>query len=175
MTIGIIGADDRAVAIGRMLQRCGHQISFSDPKNNRAAERAADALGGDAKACTAYDLAAASEALVMAIHWDDLDGTLKALGDYKDGLVIDATRPPELQEGHSGAEVLAKKLDNRHVVKAFVDMTDPAEPIRIASDDPEARTQVEEIIRTCGIPVEDAGPLANAAEIEKQFAKKQTV
>lgn len=175
MTIGIIGADDRAVAIGRMLQRCGHRVSFSDPTSNHAAERAADALGGDAKACTTYDQAATSEALVMAMHWEDIDGALKALGDYKDGLVIDATRPPGLQEGQSGAEVLSKKLDNRHVVKAFVDITDPSQPIRVASDDPEARMQVEEIIRTCGINVEDAGPLANAADIERQFANKQTV
>lgn len=175
MTIGIIGADDRAVAIGRMLQRCGHHVSFSDPTSNHAAEHAAEALGGEAKACTTYDQAATSEALVIAVHWDDLDGTLKALGDYKDGLVIDATRPPGTEEGTSGAEILAKKLDNRHVVKAFVDITDPHDPIRVASDDPEARVQVEEMIRMCGGTVEDAGPLSKAGEIERDFATKQAI
>ena len=173
MTIGIIGADDRAVTIGRLLQTCGHQISFSDPSSNHAAEHAAQALGGDAKACTTYDQAATSEALVLAVHWEDLDGSLKALGDYKDGLVIDATRPPELPDGTSGAEILAKKLDNRHVVKAFVDMSDPHEHIRVASDDPEARMQVEEMIRTCGGVVEDAGPLAAAVEIEREYTRKR--
>lgn len=175
MTIGIIGADDRAVAIGRMLQRCGHDISFSDPTGNQAAMHAAEALGGDAKACTTYDQAATSEALVVAVHWDDLDGSLKALGDYKDGLVIDATRPPELADGVSGAEMLAKKLDNRHVVKAFVDMGDPHDPIRIASDDPEARMKVEEMITSCGGMVEDAGPLASAIEIEREYTRKRAV
>jgi predicted dinucleotide-binding enzyme len=175
MTIGIIGADDRAVAIGRMLQRCGHKVSFSSPKGNDAADKAAQALGGDASSCTTYDQAATSEALVMAIHWEDVDDTLKALGDYKDGLVIDATRPPELGAETSGAEILAKKLDNRHVVKAFVDVADPKEPIRIASDDPEARMQVEEMIRTCGGVVEDAGPLSKAAEIERESAARHPV
>ncbi len=175
MTIGIIGADDRAVAIGRMLQQCGHKVSFSSPHGMEAAEKAAQALGGDAAASTTYDQAATSEALVMAIHWEDLDGALRALGDYKDGIVIDATRPPDLGDGTSGAEMLAKKLDNRHVVKAFVDVSDPNEPIRVASDDPEARMHVEEMIRVCGGTVEDAGPLAKAIEIERHYSKQHAV
>jgi predicted dinucleotide-binding enzyme len=172
MTIGIIGADDRAVAIGRMLHHCGHIVTFSSPHGAHAAEMAAHALGGDASARTTYEQAATSEALVLAVHWEELDGALMALGDYKDGIVIDATRPPERGDGGSGAEVLAHRLDNRHVVKAFVDVTDPREPIRIASDDPEARMRVEEIIRNCGGIVEDMGPLAQAVEIEREFARK---
>lgn len=171
MTIGIIGANDRAVAIGRILGRCGHKVSFSSPHGNEAAERAARALGGDAGACTTYEQAATSEALVMAVNWNDIDVTLKALGDYKDGLIIDATRPPEL-EGTSGAEMLAKKLDNRHVVKAFVDLEDSGRPVRVAADDPEARMKVEEMITTCGGTVEDAGPLARAIEIEREYTSK---
>ncbi len=173
MTIGIIGADDRAVTIGRMLQGCGHQISFSDPRRPDAAEKAVEAIGGDAKACSTYDQALSSDALVFTVHWEDLDDCLRSLGDYKDGVVIDATRPPELEEGTSGAEILAKKLDNRHVVKAFVDVTNPHEPILVAGDDPEARSTVEQIIGACGRRYEDAGPLANAAKIEKEHAGKQ--
>lgn len=173
MKIGIIGSDDRGVAIGRMLQKCGHRVTFSDPKGHDAAKKAADALGGEAEACTTYDQATTAEALVLAIHWEDLDGSLKQLGSYKEGLIIDATRPPALEDGTSGAELLAKKLDNRHIVKAFVDIDDPNEPIRIASDDPEARMKVEEMISTCGGKVEDAGPLASALEIERAYASKR--
>ncbi len=173
MTIGIIGTDDRAVTIGRLLQNCGHQISFSDPCRPESAEQAAEALGGDAKACTTYDQATSSEALVFAVRWEEVDDSLRALGDYKDGVVIDAMRPPEL-EGTSGAEILAKKLDNRHVVKAFIDVVDPHEPIRVASDDPLARGTVEEMISACGRRCEDAGPLTNAAKIEQDYAGKQS-
>jgi predicted dinucleotide-binding enzyme len=171
MTIGIIGADDRAVTIGRLLQKCGHEISFSDPGRPDSAEKAVQALGGGAKACTTYDQANSSEALIFAIHWEDLDESLRALGDYKDGIVVDAIRPP--QDGTCGAEVLAKKLDNRHVVKAFVDVRDPHDPILVAGDDPDARSKVEEMIEACGRRYQDVGPLANAATIEREYASKQ--
>lgn len=173
MTIGIIGADDRAVTIGRLLQNCGHHVSFSDPRRPDSAEKAAEAIGGEAKACTIYDQATSSEALIFAIHWEDVDGSLRALGAYKDGIVVDAIRPPTLQGDTSGAEILAKKLDNRHVVKAFVDIVDPHDPILVAGDDPEARSAVEQLIEECGRRYEDVGPLANAAKIEREHAQKQ--
>ena len=169
MIVGIIGGDDRAVAIGRMFRTCGHAVTFSDPTPNHAAEHAVQALGGSAKVSTPYEQAAMCEALVLAVHWDDVDKALTALGDYKDGLVIDATRPPKIW-GSSGAEVLAHKLDNRHVVKAFVDNLEPGQPIRVASDDPEARATVAATITACGGVVEDLGPLAGAIEIERSYA-----
>lgn len=169
MIVGIIGGDDRAVAIGRMFSSCGHAVTFSDPTPNRAAAHAAQALGGDVKASTPYEQASVCEAVVLAVHWEDVDTALRALGDYKDGLLIDATRPPKLF-GTSGAEVLARKLDNRHVVKAFVDNLEPGQPIRVASDDPAARATVKATIGACGGTVEDLGPLAGAIEIERSFA-----
>ncbi|MEO9170857.1 MAG: NAD(P)-binding domain-containing protein, partial [Candidatus Aquilonibacter sp.] len=93
MVIGIIGSDDRAVAIGRLLMRCAHSISFSDPGTHEKAQKASDALPGS-RVETTYEQAAACETLIMAIHWEDLDRALAALGTYKTGVVIDATRPP---------------------------------------------------------------------------------
>ncbi len=168
--IGIIGGDDRAVAIGRMLSSCGHTITFSDPTSNEAATHAAQALGLGAQASTAYEQAAICEAIVLAIHWQDLEATLSAIGTYKDGLIIDATRPPNL-EGTSGAELLAHKLDNRHVVKAFVTDMEPGKPIQVASNDPEARAHVESVITKCGGIIEDLGPLSHALEIERGYAE----
>ena len=169
MIIGIIGGDDRAVAIGRLLRKCGHTITFSDPNAKDAALHATQALGGEIPVTTPYEQAANCEAIVLAVHWDDLDRTLTALGSYKDGMVIDATRPPKIT-GTSGAEMLARKLDNRHVVKAFVDNIEPGQPVRVASDDPEARQQVESTIVACGGTVEDMGPLSRAIEIERTYA-----
>jgi len=169
MKIGIIGGDDRAVAIGRMLSSCGHTISFSDPTSNEAATHAAQALGLGSHASTAYEQAAICEAMVLTIHWQDLETTLSAIGTYKDGLIVDATRPPELGDT-SGAELLAQKLDNRHVVKAFVEDLEPGKPIKVASDDPEARAHVESVITSCGGIIEDLGPLSHALEIERSYA-----
>ncbi|MDQ2866645.1 MAG: NAD(P)-binding domain-containing protein [Candidatus Eremiobacteraeota bacterium] len=169
MVIGIIGADDRAVAIGRLLKTCGHEISFSDPIDQSRAEKARDAHGS-ATVCTTYDQAATCEAIVMAVHWEDLDKTLAALGSYKKGVVIDATRPPKLEGSDNGAQLLEKKLDNRHVVKAFVEEPVPRAEVRVASDDPNARMMVCEMIDSCGGKAVDMGPLSAATEMEASYA-----
>ncbi|HUN29762.1 MAG TPA: NAD(P)-binding domain-containing protein [Alphaproteobacteria bacterium] len=171
--IGIIGADDRAVAIGKMLRRGGNTVCFSDLDDDRISQSAAEVLGEGAFATTPYQQAATCDALLLTIRWQDVERALAALGTYKDGIVVDATRPPDLG-GLSGAELLAHKLDNRHVVKGFVE---PLEEnanhfIRIASDDPEARAEVGEIIAHCGWSALDLGPLANARTIERHVAER---
>ena len=165
MLIGIIGSDHRAVAIGRVVQRAGHSVSFSSPAQDDHAEKAAQALGGGAIADSAYHQASVCEAVVMAIHWEDLDQTLNAMGPFK-GTVIDAMRAPVMAEG-SGAEMLAKKMDNRHIVKAFVETPQDGEKVAVAGDDPTARALVEEIIAAAGCYPVEMGPLVNAAEVER--------
>lgn len=172
MMVGIIGADDRAVTIGRLFHHCGHSISFSDPRGVEAAQKAAQALG-NGTVSTPHEQAVTCQALVLTVHWEDLDRTLSAIGTYQ-GLVIDATRPPALRD-ESGAERLARKLDNGHVVKAFVDVTGPMTPVEIASDDTNARELIEAIIRDCGGTTVDKGSLAHAAEIERRFARRATL
>jgi predicted dinucleotide-binding enzyme len=169
MNIGIIGGDDRAVAIGRMLHSCGHQISFSDPTYVDAALHATQALDGRAEVRTPHEQAATCAAVVFTVHWDDLEAALRALGEYTDGVVIDATRPPDLH-GTSGAELLARRLRNGHVVKAFVDDLDPACPVRVATDDAKARADVSFLISASGGTIEDLGPLSRALEIERTYA-----
>lgn len=167
--IGIIGADDRAVAIGKVIRRTGHTVCFSDIHDDRTSLAAAEVLGDGAFATTPYQQAASCDTLVLTIHWEDLERALTALGDYKNGILVDATRPPDLGQ-LSGAELLAHKLDNRHVVKGFVEPLETNEFIKIASDDPEARAAVSELIAHCGRTALDVGPLANARGIERAVA-----
>ena len=167
--IGIIGADERAVAIGRMIRRTGNTVCFSDVNDDRTSLAAAEVLGEGAFATTPYQQAASCKTLVFTIHWEDIERALTALGDYKDGIVVDATRPPDLGR-LSGAEILAHKLDNRHVVKGFVEPLETNEFIKIASDDPQARAEVGELIAHCGRTALDVGPLANARSIERAVA-----
>jgi predicted dinucleotide-binding enzyme len=167
--IGIIGADDRAVAIGRMIRRTGYTVCFSDIHDDRTSLAAAEVIGGDAFATTPYQQAANCDALVFTVHWEDIEPVLTALGDYKNGVVVDATRPPDLGR-LSGAEILAHKMDNRHVVKGFVEPLETSEFIKIASDDPEARAEIGELIANCGRTALDVGPLANARAIERAVA-----
>jgi predicted dinucleotide-binding enzyme len=168
MTIGIVGSDDRALAIARLLRHGGHRISFSDPRAPGHARRAAQAFGDDQTASTPYQQARSSDALVLAVRWEEVDQALTGLGDYKDGILIDATRAPHLERGLSGAELLAHKLDNRHIVKAFVDPPESKGVVKICGDDPEARDAVKALIESAGAVAEDLGPLKAAAELERE-------
>jgi len=61
-----------------------------------------------------------------------------------------------------------RKLDNRHVVKAFVEPPENGDSFKVASNDPEARAAVEALIEGCGCHAIDAGPLERAGEIERE-------
>lgn len=171
MVIGIVGADDRAVTIARQLRTCGHTVTFSDPGGLDHAEKAVAALADpEVRADTPYNQAAVSEALILAIHWEDMDKTLSQIGDYKDGVVIDAMRPPRIPGAENSAIALEHKLDNRHIVKAFVEEPLPKAEVMIASDDPEARMMVVELVQSCGGTAVDIGPLSEATVIERRFS-----
>ena len=170
MTIGILGSDDRAVAIARLLRRAGHQLTFSDPPAGLdKAEMAAGALGDGAQADSAYNQALSCGALVLAMRWDDREAALAALGPVDDQIIIDATLPPVL-DGDSGAEWLSHKLATRRVVKAFVKPIRQGEPIEVCSDDVQAKLAVAEMIHAAGYKALDGGPLAYARDLERSVA-----
>ena len=176
MRIGIVGADDRAVAIARMLLKAGHRVTLSDPTGHNAAHNAEIALDYWATQATAAEQAMESDALVLAVHWQDLDKALEQVGEYRDGILIDATRPPAplLESGTTGAAQIAKRMQSSHVVKGFVDVSDPKAAIEIASDDSRARNRVAEVIAQCGAKARDLGGLANAARIEQGYIDQHT-
>ena len=176
MRIGIVGADDRGVAIARMLLKAGHRVTLSDPTGRNAAHNAEIALDYWATEATPLEQSMQSDALVLAVHWQDLDSAIAQVGEFTEGIVIDATRPPAplIAQGESGAERIAKRLRNGHVVKGFVDITDPREPIEIASDDSGARIRVAEVIAQCGAQARDLGALHNAIRIERGYIDHHT-
>lgn len=167
MIIGIVGSDNRAVAIGRLLQNCGHTLTFSDPIQSERALKAAEALGDASAAEAAYQQTVKSDALVMTVRWQDVETALAALGPYTDGVVIDATHAPPLRHG-SGAEHIAHLMDNRHVVKAFVEEVTPGAKLSVCANDPNARRMVEELIENCGCTAVERGTLADAAVVERE-------
>jgi predicted dinucleotide-binding enzyme len=172
MTIGIIGSDDRALAIARLLSHGGHRVSFSDPSRPQHAQHAAEAFGDGATATTPYQQAGTCDALVLAVRWQEIEKTLVGLGDYKDGLLIDATRAPRLKGGMSGAEFLSHRLDNHHVVKAFVDAPAGNGVVKLCAADPDARRAVTTLIEESGARVEDLGNLSHAVDLEREYAER---
>jgi predicted dinucleotide-binding enzyme len=176
MRIGIVGADDRAVAIARLLLKAGHRVTLSDPTGHNAAHNAEIALDYWATQATPGEQAMESDALVLAVHWQDLENAIEQVGAFQDGILIDATRPPAplLENGTSGAEQIAKRMHSAHVVKGFVDVSDPKAAIEIASDDSRARNRVAEVIAQCGATARDLGALANASRIERGYIDRHT-
>ncbi len=163
MNIGIVGSDPRAIAIGRLLASGGHDVTFSDPRDQGAAELAAAQIGTDAP--HPYDQAITRELLIFACHRDDVDSVITAIGSHVDAVVVDALDGgPDAP--HRGAELLARKLDSHEVVRALIVLPQEGANIPICGDDPAAKAMVEEAFKECGCLTTDRGPLSNAPELE---------
>jgi predicted dinucleotide-binding enzyme len=87
MKIGIIGCDDRAVAIGRLLAGGGHEVTFSDSSRTERAEAAASQVNG-ASVEIPYRQAMTREILVFATPRAEIDRALTSLGSDTGGMVI---------------------------------------------------------------------------------------
>ena len=163
MKIGIIGSNDRAAAIGRLLISGGHDVTVGDPRDGEVAKRTAAAIGAVPE--TPYNQAMTRELLVLASARRDADRAITAMGGGTEGVVVDAREggPPA---PHRGAELLAHKLDSHAVVRALVVIPQPGANIPICGDDPSAKALVEEAFRACDCLTTDRGPLANAPELE---------
>ncbi|MGA8325969.1 MAG: NAD(P)-binding domain-containing protein [Candidatus Cybelea sp.] len=164
MRIGIVGSDDRAMAIGRLMRSGGHQVTFADPKAKERAKRAAALVG--ARDEIPYRQAMSADLLVLAVPRQDLDRAVTAVGSGADAVIVDAVEDERGNRSQSGAEVLAHKLDSRRVVRALINMPQSGANVPICGDDPISKGLVDEALGACGCDTTDRGPLANATELE---------
>ncbi len=167
MKIGILGTNDRAVAIGRLLASGGHDVTVSDPNDAKRAEAAARQAGATAE--TPYHQAMTREVLVMATAPDRADRALAAMGSGAEAVIVDAMDgSPAGREG--GTERLARKLDSHRVVRALIVLPQSGANIPIAGDDPDAKAAVDRMFQATGCLTTDRGGLAAARELEPQAA-----
>jgi predicted dinucleotide-binding enzyme len=163
MKIGILGTDPRAVAIGRLLARGGHDLTFSDSRVSEAAGRAAAQIG--ARSETPYNQAMTRELVIFACSRADEDRAISAFGSPVAGVVLDAVDgSPDAP--HRGAELLARKLNSNAVVRALIVLPQAGANIPICGDDPSAKAVVDDAFKACGCLTSDRGPLSNAVELE---------
>jgi predicted dinucleotide-binding enzyme len=162
MKIGILGSDQRAVAIGRLFASGGHEVTFADPRGDRTGTAAASA---GARTETPYHQAMTRELLIFALPRRDVERAIVAMGARPGGVVVDALEggPPS---PHQGAELLARRLDSHEVVRALIVLPQPGANIPICGDDSDAKKLVDEALRACGCVTTDRGPLTNAPELE---------
>jgi predicted dinucleotide-binding enzyme len=150
MKIGIVGSNDRARAIGRLLQGGGHQLTYSEPANRSEA----------------YRQAMCSDILMLAVRPQDVDRTVKAIGSSTEAVIVDAVESERGNGKLSGAEILARKLDSHRVVRALINMPQSGANVPICGDDPTAKAVVDHALHACGCLTTDRGPLSHATELE---------
>jgi predicted dinucleotide-binding enzyme len=172
--------------LGTIFARAGHDVVFSYARDTKKLERLARDTGGNARAGTPSDAARDAEAVLLAVHWSRVDDVLEKAGDLSGKVIVTCSLPmnaddTELVIGRtsSGAEVLAKKVGEAHVVSAF--NTVPSEVlfsvferaddvdrphVVYCGDDVSAKQVAAQLIRDAGFGAIDAGPLRIARYTE---------
>jgi predicted dinucleotide-binding enzyme len=187
MRIGILGAGLMGGKLGTILARAGHEVVFSNSRNERKLKRLAREAQGPARAGAPRDAVENADALLLAVHWSQVDDVLKQAGDLSGKVVVTCLLPMNADDtalavGHtlSGAEVLAKKVPKADVVCAFgtvpsevlFDVFDAKRRTRrrpslmYCGDDQEAKDLAARLIRDVGFGPVDAGPLPVARYLE---------
>jgi hypothetical protein len=187
--VAILGSGLMGAKLGTLFARAGHEVAFSYARGPDRLETLAREAGANARASTPPEAVEGAEAVLLAVHWDNVDDVLRQAGDLAGRVVITCSLPmnaanTELVIGRnsSGAETLAKKLRKASVVSAF--NTVPSEvlfevfarrhrllrPSLIhCGDDALAKRVAAELIRDVGFDPIDAGPL-RIARYSEPFA-----
>src|SRR5262245_53929986 len=127
MKIAIIGAGNVGSTLGKGWAAKGHEITFGvqDPDDSRVQNRVG-AAGGKARATGVQEAASTAEVVVLATPWSVVQDVIKACGDLRGKIIIDATNPLKgdlsgLALGHttSAGEEVARWATGAKVVKAF--------------------------------------------------------
>jgi len=189
MRIGILGSGLIGGTLGTVFARAGHEVVFSYSRTRGKLQRLARNAGPRARAATPAEACSEADAVLLAVHWMRLDDVLAQAGTLAGKTVLSCTLPmsadnSELVIGHSssGAQTLAARLPDAHVVCAFG--TVPSEVLYCVfarrgratppdlvycGDNAAAKRTAARLIRDAGFRPNDLGPLA-AARYAEPFA-----
>jgi hypothetical protein len=186
MKIGIIGAGQVGVAVGRRLAAAGHELVVSFSRTSDGLADAVRLIGSGARAGSPEEAVVHGEIVLLATPWSEALALITPLAGSFDGKIVwDTTNPiaPDMTTidpavTTSGGELVASAVPQARVVKAvlpFVDtINDPLSAtgdalaaVFVVGDDEEARSQVKSVIDTIGLDGIDAGPLRLARCTER--------
>jgi hypothetical protein len=186
MRIGILGSGLMGGKLGTVFARAGHDVVFSYSRSRRKLEKLARDAGARAHAGTPAEAARDADALLLAVHWSRVDDVLAQAGNLSGKALMTCSLPMSKDDTHmvighttSGAETLAAKVPNAHVVSAF--STVPSEvlfsvferrgmksppDLIYCGDGKKAKSTASRLIRDVGFHPVDMGPLSTARSIE---------
>jgi NADPH-dependent F420 reductase len=188
MKIAVLGAGNVGGTLGKRWAKAGHEVAFGarDPAEAKVAALVRES-GPSARAASVPEAARESAVVVLTVPWDSVQDALRAAGDLRGKVLIDATNPvpltPEglrrgLLIGHttSGAEQIARWAEGARVVKAFnttgwPNMADPMYgsqglSMLLCGDEAESKKVVADLARQLGFEPVDVGPLRSARYLE---------
>ena len=186
MRIGILGSGRMGGTLGTILTRAGHEVVFSYSRSQQKLERLAEEAGGRARSGTPADAVADADAVLLAVHWSRLDDVLAQTGSMARKTILTCSLPMTKTDSRmvlglttSGAETLATRRRNAHVVSAF--STAPSEvflsvfekrrqkkrpSLVFCGDHKGAKKTAAKLIRDVGFDPVDVGELSAARYIE---------
>ncbi len=185
--IAVIGTGSVGGTLGPRFAGLGERIVYGS--RDASQERVQSLVlrtGADATAVSQAEAAARCSTLVLAVPWNAVEATARALGNAEGKLVIDVTNPLGVRNGRevalevpggvSGGEYWQSLLKGAKVVKAFNTvnfrvMADPAVAggpvsIPLAGDDTAAKARVAMLVTGIGLEPIDVGPLRTARYTE---------
>jgi predicted dinucleotide-binding enzyme len=187
-TVAVIGAGNMGRAIARRLVAGGHTVMLAnqDEGKRRKVANELTAIGpGEVQATTTAEAVSRADIVVFATPYSVTTRLAVELSDVLPGKIVvdisnplnstydDLTTDPET----SAAEEIARRVPGACVVKAF--NTNFAGPlfdgqaggspldVFLASDDSNAKAEIDALLRPCGLRPLDAGRLANSGTLER--------
>lgn len=186
MRVGILGSGLMGGTLGTLFARAGHEVVFSYARSKEKLLQLARKARARARAGTPWEAVRDADAVLLAVHWSQLDAVLQKAGDLSGKPIVSCSLPmnddnTSLVVAHrsSGAEVLARRVPKGSIVCAF--NTVPSEVLRgifksreqamrpslvYCGDDTGSKRVAAELIRDVGFDPVDAGPLKMARYTE---------
>lgn len=187
MRIGILGSGLMGGKLGTIFARAGHEVVFSYAHSAQKLKNLAREASGSARHGTPHEAAAHADALLLAVHWSRIDDVLNQVGDLSRKVVVTCSLPMNadntglvVAHSSSGAEELAKRIPQAHVVSAFNTVPSEvlfgvlyasrrkmAQPSLVyCGDDKQAKSLAADLIKDVGFEPVDAGALRIARYTE---------
>lgn len=188
MSVGIIGAGNMGRSIATQLGKTARRIVLAD-RNPVKAEAVVARIGaGDRVRAGDVADALASDVIVLALwHRSASEFAAEHAAELREKIVVDISNPLDdswirlwTDPSTSSAELLAGRLPESRIVKAFNTMLAPAPAagqvdgnaldILLAGNDEAAKSQIGQIVRSAGLRPVDAGSLDDARLLERLAA-----
>jgi hypothetical protein len=182
MKIGIIGSGAMGGTLGKLWVEAGHQVMFSSRHPQKLTGLSERALAGTVKEASLF-----GQALLLAVNYTSLKEVIDLIGPASAGkLIMDLTNPYGWKPGGgierllpntlSGGEVLAQRLPQAWVVKAFSSHSAATlasyhharEPLAVlyATDHMDAQPVAEQLIGDAGFEPLYFGDLRQSIHLE---------